>query len=57
MDEGKVKIFYSNKKTALKLQVRTSSPKIAIRHSKIAVHNFCTSYQSEPESKSRNCGP
>jgi sulfatase maturation enzyme AslB (radical SAM superfamily) len=55
--ERSSKSFNSNEKTALKLQVRASSPKIMVRHFKIAVRNFCISYQSEPESKSHNCGP
>jgi hypothetical protein len=42
LDEGVSKSFNSNEKTALKLQVRASSPKIMVRHFKIAVRNFCT---------------
>jgi hypothetical protein len=40
--EGVSKSINSNEKTALKLQVRAASPKIAVRHLKIAVRNFCT---------------
>jgi hypothetical protein len=40
-DEGVSKSINSNEKTALKLQVRAASAKIAVRHFKIAVRNFC----------------
>jgi hypothetical protein len=53
-DEGVSKSINSNEKTALKLQFRAASPKIAVRHFKIAVRNFCHFFQNEPE---RICGP
>jgi hypothetical protein len=46
-DEGVSKSINSNEKTALKLQIRAASPKIAVR-------NFCIFFQNEPESI---CGP
>jgi hypothetical protein len=49
-DEGVSKSINSNEKTALKLQFRAASPKIAVRHFKIAVRNFCYFFQNEPES-------
>jgi hypothetical protein len=53
-DEGVSKSINSNEKTALKLPIRAASPKIAVRHFKIAVRNFCHFFQNEPESI---CGP
>jgi hypothetical protein len=40
-DEGVSKSINSNEKTALKLPIRAASPKIMVRHFKIAVRNFC----------------
>jgi hypothetical protein len=42
-DERVSKSINSNEKTALKLQFRAASPKIAVR-------NFCHFFQNEPES-------
>jgi hypothetical protein len=53
-DEGVSKSINSHEKTALKLPIRVASPKIAVRHFKIAVRNFCIFFQNEPESI---CGP
>jgi hypothetical protein len=53
-DEGVSKSLNSLEKTALKLQIRAASPKIAVRHFKITVRNFCIFFQNEPESI---CGP
>jgi hypothetical protein len=53
-DEGVSKSINFNEKTALKLPIRAASPKIAARHFKIAVRNFCIFFQNEPESI---CGP
>jgi hypothetical protein len=46
-DEGVSKSINFNERTALKLQIRAVSPKIAVR-------NFCIFFQNEPESI---CGP
>jgi hypothetical protein len=42
-DERVSKSINSNEKTILKLQIRPASPKIAVR-------NFCSFFQKEPES-------
>jgi hypothetical protein len=53
-DEGVSKSINFNEKTALKLPIRAASPKITVRHFKIAVRNFCILFQNELESI---CGP
>jgi hypothetical protein len=53
-DEGVSKSINFNEKIALKLPIHAASPKIAVRHFKIAVRNFCIFFQNEPESI---CGP
>jgi hypothetical protein len=49
-DKGVSKSINSNEKTALKLPIRAASPKITVRHFKIAVRNFCIFFQNERES-------